>query len=249
MTGPAHFQPVKLTALYRKHLALGAKLGEEGRWRRPEAFTDPEHEAERVRRAVGLADVSPVGKLGLKGQELDKLLEELSGTPLPPASSVCRLRLGQATECLACRLARDECLLLTPPLDLEAVRGALEPRLGSMCVHLTDLTSALAALDLVGPAAPDVLSKLIALDLRPAFFPSLALAQGGLARVHTIVVRLDLGRHLGYRLLIAREHGEFVWDVLLDAGAEFGMIPFGVAAHALLGAESETSSRSTGGRT
>lgn len=249
MTGSAHFHPVKLTALYRKHVTLGAELREEGPWRRPESFTHPEEEAERVRKAVGLADVSPVGKLDLQGQDLDRLLEEVSGAPPPAVNSVGRFLLGESAECLGCRLARDECLLLTAPSDLEAVRAALEPRLETWCAHLTDLTSTLAALDLAGPAGPEVLAKLVALDLRSAVFPPLALAQAGLARVHTIVIRLDLGRHLAYRLLIPREHGEFVWDVLLDAGQEFGMVPFGAAAHARLGAEGETPLRFTGDRT
>lgn len=248
MNGSAQFHPVKRTALYRKHLALGAKLHEEGPWRWPETFGDPEEEAERVGKAVGLADVSPLGKLDLKGQDLDRFLEEVSGVASPAVSAAGRLPLPEAAECLGCLLARDECLLLTAPLDLEVVRGALEPRLGTLCVHLTDLTSALAALDLVGPAAPEVLSKLIALDLRPTVFLPLALAQGELARVHTIVLRLDVGRHPGYRLLVAREHGEFVWDVLLDAGAEWGMIPFGMAAHAVLSAEGGVSPSSAGGR-
>ena len=237
MTDPAAFHPVKLTALYRKHLALGGKFREEGPWRWPEAFTAPEEEVQRVCAAVGLADLSPLGKLDLKGRDLELLLHALAGAPPPSVNSIGRVRLREGPECLCCRLAQDELLLLTAPLDLEAVIGALQPKLGVACAHLTDLTSALAVLDLVGPKAPDVLSKVMALDLRPAVFPPLILAQGGLARVHAIVLRLDLGSHLGCRLLIGREHAEFVWDVLLDAGAEFDIVPFGAAAHALLRAE------------
>lgn len=145
-----------------------------------------------------------------------------------------RGQLPQGPECLGCRLAQDELLLLTAPLDLEAVHDALQPALAGACAHLTDLTSALAALDLVGPSAPEVLSRLIALDLRPTVFAPGTLTQGGLAGVHAIVLRLDLGPHLGYRLLVGRELAECVWDVLLDAGAEFGMAPVGTLAHALL---------------
>ncbi len=234
MTETAAYHPVKLTALYRTHLALGAKFREEGHWRWPEAFTAPEEEVQRVRAAVGLADLSPLGKLDLRGHDLDQLLQALAGAPLPSVSSIGRICLRGASECLCCRLAQDELLLLTAPLDLEAVAGVLQFGLEGACAHLTDLTSALVALDLAGPRATEVVSKVMALDLRPSVFPPLALAQGGLVRMHAIVMRLDLGSNLNYRLLVGREHAEFVWDVLLDAGAEFDIVPFGATVHALL---------------
>ncbi|MGH8057052.1 MAG: sarcosine oxidase subunit gamma family protein [Candidatus Entotheonellia bacterium] len=239
MTDATGFHPVKLTALYRTHLALGAKFREEGMWRWPEAFTAPDAEVQRVRASVGLADASPLGKLDLKGHALDQVLEALAGAPPPAVHAISRISLRAGPECLCCRLARDELLLLTAPSDLEAVTRALHASPGPGCAHLTDLTSALAVLDLVGPNAPEVLSKVVALDLRPAVFPALALTQGGLAGVHALILRLDLGRTLGYRLLVGREVAEFVWDVLWDAGAEFGLVPFGETAHALLRAEED----------
>ncbi len=234
MTDATGFHPVKLTALYRKHLALGAKFREEGMWRWPETFTAPEAEVQHVRAGVGLADLSPLGKLDLKGHALDPVLEALAGAPAPAVHAISRLSLRAGPACLCCRLARDELLLLTAPSELEAVTHALYASPGPGCAHVTDLTSALAVLDLVGPKAPEVLSKVLALDLRPAVFPASALTQGGLAGVHAIVLRLDLGTTLGYRLLVGREVAEFVWDVLWDAGAECGLVPFGATAHALL---------------
>ena len=105
------------------------------------------------------------------------------------------------------------------------------------CMHLTNLTSTLAAVQLVGPYSRDLLCKLTALDLSPRQFADLTCAQGSVAKVHAFVVRADIGSELAYEVYCGREFGEYLWDTLRDAGQEFGVVPFGVAAQRLLRAE------------
>jgi len=213
-------RPYKVSALYRTHLALGASWVQDGEWRLVEAFSDPEVEAERVRQGVGLQDVSAIGKLDLKGRQVERFL---AGVLPRNHLSVLRLR-------------PDHVLLLTPPGHESQVAEGLERALreAPCCAHLTDVTSALSAFNLVGPKAADVLSKLTSLDLRPHSFPNGACAQGGLARVHAIIHREDWGQLPAYRLLFDREHGEYGWEVIRRAGASRSLVPFGLAAARLL---------------
>lgn len=213
-------RPYKVSALYRAHLALGARWTEEGEWRLPESFAEPGVEAERVRGGVGLQDVSAIGKLDLKGHEVERLL---AGFAHQDPLSVLRLR-------------PDHFLLLTLPWvqgqNAEALLQALSQM--SCCAHLTDVTSALSAFALVGPRAAELLSKLTALDLRPQAFPDGSCAQTGFAQVHAIILRKDWGQLPAYTVLLGREHGEYGWEVIQQAGANLGLVPFGLAAARLV---------------
>jgi sarcosine oxidase subunit alpha len=214
--------PYKVSALYRVHLALGARWTEEGEWRLPESFAQPEVEAERVRQGVGLEDVSAIGKLDVKGRGVERFFD---------------LFAARADFSLL-RLTPDHALLLTPPERQEQVAGLLLATLSQEpCAHLTDVTSALSAFALVGPRASEVLARLTSLDLRSRAVPDGACAQAGLAKVHAIISREDWGELPAYRLLLAREVGEYGWEVIRDAGASLGLVPFGLAAARLLRGE------------
>lgn len=225
-------RPVRVSAMHAAQEALGARFREEGDWRVPETYTSAAEEAARVRSGVGLADTSACGKLSVRGDGAAALLGKAAGVDLEPGTAA-RVRVDGAAA-LACRLAEDEVLVLAPVADTAAITGVLA-RLatGAGCTHLTDLTSAYAVVDLLGPRAGDLLARLSPLDLGGV--PTLGVAQGELARVHAILVRL--GRPPGFRALVAREYGAFVWEALLDAGRDLGLTPIGVAARALLESE------------
>lgn len=230
------FSPVRTTAMHQAHLALGARFREVGGWQVADAYTSADDEATRARAAVGLADVSAGGKLGVRGEAVDALIVKVSGGGAPEPGSAARVRLDGA-ESLLCRLAADELLVLTSPDDAAGVGGLLAQAAETVgCAHLTDLTSALAALDLIGPNAPGLLARVSPLDLTPAAAPPLAVVQGELGRVRAIIVRLDLARVPAFRVMVAREYGEFVWNGLCDAGHDLGLTPVGAAARAMLGA-------------
>ena len=60
-------EPVQVSAMHDWHLARGARMMTAGTWLRPERYGDPAEEVAAVRGAVGLIDVSPLGKLRLTG--------------------------------------------------------------------------------------------------------------------------------------------------------------------------------------
>jgi glycine cleavage system aminomethyltransferase T len=221
--------PVRLSAFHAAHQALGARFWEEGGWRVPEAYGRPEDELARARAGVGCADASASGKLLVRGDGAAALLLRATGVELVPGTAA-RVQVN-GTQALACQLAEDEVLWLVALGDSDAV-AAVIGRLaaGGGCVHLADLTAAFAAVDLVGPRALDLLARLSPLPL--GALPTLGVAQGGLAQVHAIVIRL--GRPPGFRVLVARELGLFVWEALWEAGRDLGLTPVGAAARELL---------------
>jgi sarcosine oxidase subunit alpha len=227
--------PLKRTALHHAHVALGAAMVEECGWQRPASYRPPEDELRIVRSAVGLCDISPLGKLDLKGRQIAAGLEHLP--TLPPVGQLLRITLGdQPVRC--CRLTSDQLLLLTDPGPPAAVVQAVgRMTAADACLHLTDLTSSLAAVQLVGPRSRELLRKLTAVDLSAGRFPDLACAQGGVAGVHALVLRADIGGELAYEIYGGREFGAYLWEALTDAGEEFGGVPFGTTAQRRLHGE------------
>jgi sarcosine oxidase subunit gamma len=81
-----------------------------------------------------------------------------------------------------------------------------------------------------GNEAAAMFAKICGVDLRPHRFADLAIAQTSVARLSAIVIRADVAGTPGYHLLADSASAEFLYDVLLDAMAEFGGGPVGLQA-------------------
>jgi sarcosine oxidase subunit alpha len=237
--------PKKMTALHYTHLDAGARMEAEDGWLRPVEYGDVAGEVAAARERVGLADISTVGKLDVKGTEAAAFVA--GALRFPDAADVSGvntgiglLHSGAGTVAVrGCRLTAEHLLLLTPPERAASVWDALtEAAVGHGRAYLTDVTSVLAGLALIGPCAPDVLRKLTALDVSPAALPDGACAETALAGVHALLLHADraYGQAEGpplpaYELYVTRDVAEFVWDALMDAGREYGIAPVGLQAY------------------
>jgi sarcosine oxidase, subunit alpha len=232
-------QPFRCSALYRRHLASGATMTERAGWRTAAHFTGAEVEARRVRDGAGLGDVSWLGKLDVRGTQTDDvatLLERALGAPSASAGGA-----APGLPPRVWRLARGHALVTCGPDERAELAARLPAQAASpaACRHLTDVTSVYAALLLAGPASRAILHQLTPIDVEPEALPDRGAVQGGLAHVHAILLRADLGSAAdvpGYWLLVAREYGEYLWDTVLRAGHRLGIVPFGVGALDALGA-------------
>ena len=105
---------------------------------------------------------------------------------------------------------------LTPSRAI--VFGNVPPSLGAI-----DVTGGWASLALIGPDAERMLNKVTAVDLRERTLPVQACCQGPIFGVNTL-----FGRFADrFELHVCSDSAEFFWDVLMDAGAEFGLRPAG----------------------
>jgi glycine cleavage system aminomethyltransferase T len=226
-------QPFQSSALYRRHLALGATMVDFHAWRVAAHFTSAESEAQRVRERAGLSDVSWLGKLDVRGSLAEQLATQaeatLAGQPsVGTAGTVPRRAWRLAHQHVLVTCGPDEQERLTEQLAGTSQTAGGET--AGACAHVTDVTSVYAALLLAGPRSAEILPKLTSLDVSSAAFPNLSVAQSGLAEVHTIVLRADLPAVPAHWLLVAREYGEYVWGAVLRAGREAGIVPFGLTA-------------------
>lgn len=179
---------------------------------------------------------------------------ELTITDCTPAAKV-QLRAlpgGRAAAALGVpfgRTARDgdgtlvvgsgpgEWLLIGSPGQGAALAAGLE-RLAAQAsgesVTWVDLTHGRALMRLTGSSAPPVLAKLCGVDLSEDMIPDGAAFRSSVASLATDVIRDDLGGSSdgakgapSYLLHCERSSGQYLFDALLQAGAEFGIEPDG----------------------
>ncbi len=86
-----------------------------------------------------------------------------------------------------------------------------------------DLTHGRALIRLTGRRSAEVLAKVCGIDLSEAVTPDGAAFRSAVAELVTDLVRDDRDWVRSYLLHCERSSGQYLFDVLLDAGAEFGV--------------------------
>ena len=115
--------------------------------------------------------------------------------------------------------------------------------------HLVNLTDALASINVAGPNARRVLEKITGADLSDDAFPYLGCREIEVGNgVAARCLRLGFAGELSYELHVGASYARYVWDLLWEAGAAYGIRPFGLEAqnclraekgHVIIGTESE----------
>ncbi len=219
-------RPVALSPLHHQHVELGAEMELVGGWLRPARYASADEALAAVRSAVGVCDVSPIGKLSAMGSGLSGMLT--GAFPDSPTPAVGRA-VRADEEAVVARLTHDEALVMTASrrsTRLDETVAADAPG----CAQVVDVTSGLAAVRIAGPRAPDLLAALTELDVSPDAFPDGSCAQSRFAEIHGTLVRLDAAGLPGYTLLFGREYGDYMWEAIIEAGERHGLVPFGTEA-------------------
>lgn len=88
---------------------------------------------------------------------------------------------------------------------------------------VVDLTHGRALIRILGPTTVDLMAKLCGVDLDDAMTPNGAALRTSVAKVVTDVIRDDRGEIRSYLLHCERSSGQYLFDAVLDAGAEYGI--------------------------
>lgn len=92
-------------------------------------------------------------------------------------------------------------------------------------VSVIDSTHGRAMFRLTGADSASLLEKLCSLDWNDHMTPDGAAVSGSVARVTCDIVRNDLDGARSYLISCDRSYGQYLFDVILDAGQEFGVTP------------------------
>lgn len=191
-----------------------------------------------LRDTVGLVDWSAgIGPIELSGAgALDYLNYVCSNKiDMPVGDVVYTLLLNHNAKIMrdvtVARLSAETFWLFTGKANMPAELFWLNkhvPTDGS--VRLRDLGEMYVALGLWGPNARKVLQAVTQQDVSNDGLPYYAIRDIGVGLAPAKVVRISYAGELGYEIYAPVSFGSHVWDVLMAAGVEHGLVPVGLAA-------------------
>lgn len=226
--------------LHDRHVALGAKFAGFGGWSMPVEYpagTVKEHNA--VRESVGVFDVSHLGKVmvtgpGAAAQVNARLSNDLGKIgPGKAQYTLCLNEEGGIVDDLIAYYASDEKVLLVPNAanSAEVARRVAEG--APEGVEVTDLHRDYAVLAVQGRESDRVLE---AIGL-PVGHDYMTFVEADFEGTGVVVCRSGYTGERGYELIIANEAAGALWDRILEAGAEVGILPCGLGSRDTLRTE------------
>ncbi|HUM06734.1 MAG TPA: glycine cleavage system aminomethyltransferase GcvT [Terriglobales bacterium] len=234
---------VRKTSLNAVHRALGAKMVEFNGWDMPVEYPASigcgivaEHMA--VRTGVGIFDVSHMGDIRLSGPGALDAVQHIS------MNDASRLAIGQAQysallypegtfvdDVIVHRLGGDDFLLVinagTREKDFNWVRDNTR-QFKCRVEHLSDDFTQIA---IQGPRAIDLLQKLTDAHLSAVKF--YWVTRGMVCGLHeTLIARTGYTAEDGFEIYVPSDEvtSARVWNEILEAGKEFGVLPCGLGA-------------------
>lgn len=239
-----NMEPVCYTPMHEWHETHGAKMMAAGLWMRPEHYGDPQGEVETVRNGLGLIDLSTLGKFLLRGPGVPDFLEKVYVNKWKKLE-VGRVRYGVMTteegvvsdDGVTARVDEDLYLMTTTSSGAGRVFETLQWWLQSGWgegVLLVEQTEDRAAMNLAGPDSRRLLQKLTDAPVDSDSFPYLHCRRLTLFGVDCLLMRIGFTGELSYEIHCPRASALHLWTCLMEAGGEFGIVPFGVEAQRVM---------------
>ncbi|MDP8998171.1 MAG: aminomethyltransferase family protein, partial [Pseudomonadota bacterium] len=206
-------------------------------------------EMEVVRHAVGLSDVSSLGKIDVQGKDAAEFLNRLYVNNIE-SLGLGRVRYGAMLnddgllfdDGTVARIGPTQFYVTTTTANAGDVMSWMEFLLQTqwqdLSVHVTSVTDEFGAMALSGPKAREVLAQVfLNEDVSNAGLPHMAVKQFKLQDVHVRVLRMSFSGELGYELHCPAAYTQALWERVLKAGEPQGIKPYGLEALASLRVE------------
>lgn len=250
------FQPLRRTPMHEWHEANGAYFEPVGLWRRTYCYPRAgethhqavEREINNTRTNVGLLDASTLGKLIVKGPDAGKFLDMLY-TNVMSSLPVGKCRYGLmcnengflSDDGVVVRLSEDTWLCHTTTGGADRIHGHMEDWL--QCewwdwqVYTANVTEEYAQIAVAGPKARQLLEKLGGMDVSKEALPFMTFQDGALGNLPARVYRISFSGELSYEIAVPASHGRALWDKLMEAGQDLGVMAYGTEAMHVMRAE------------
>ncbi len=257
----ANHDMCKRTPMHTAQKAAGGVFRRIGVWRRARYFSQDftcRDEIENVRTNVGMLDASTLGKFKLWGPDALKVLQRVY------VSDMSKIQIGKIKYSAMCnedaciiddgvviRRSENEYYFTTSTARAGATVEWMRyhTRYDGWNFHLVNLTDAMGVINLAGPNARHVLAKVTDADLSADAFPYAGYREFKIKDVIPVrAMRLGFVGELSFELHTPSSYMPALWEILEEAGQEFGIRNFGVEAqnvlrmekcHLIIGSESE----------
>ena len=247
---------VRKSPIYDRLVQQGACHGEAFGWERPNwyapdnkeaqyhysygrqnwfAYSAAEHDA--VRTQVGLFDQSSFAKFRLQGRDAPRILNHVCANDVDVApgrivyTQWLNDRGGIEADLTVTRID-DETFLIVTAAETEVRDFAWLQTAISKSAHcvLTNMTSAMGVISIMGPQSRALLQSLTPADMSNAVFPFAHSREIELGYAIVRASRITFVGELGWELYVATEFMQHVYDTIVRGGAEFGIVHAGYHA-------------------
>lgn len=223
-------ETLRRTPLYDLHKALGARIVPFAGWEMPVSYAGILEEARAVRTAVGLFDISHMGRLIVAGEGALDLLQRTT------TNDVSALAPGQAQyslipnpdggivdDIIVYRNAADSFTIVLNASNTAKDIDWFRSHAGEG-VTFNDFTDSTAMIAVQGPAAPELVSRLTGEDLSGV--ARFSFIEGQIAGARAGLCRTGYTGEDGFEVIVDAENAAAVWDALVSQGG----VPCGLGA-------------------
>ncbi len=209
------------------------------RWsfRRSNYFDIVGEEIKAVSGGVGIQDMTPFAKCIVSGPGAEAWLDSILANRIPKTIgrvNLCHLLTptgGVRSEFTVYKTGENAYYLVSAGAYERHDHDVLAKLLpGDGSVRMAPATAQWGVLVVAGPKSRDVLSKVTDTDLSNGAFKWLSGRQISIGPAMTHALRLNFVGELGYELHHPIEHQNVIFDRVMEAGADFGIRPYGIRA-------------------
>ncbi|MDA3022007.1 MAG: glycine cleavage system aminomethyltransferase GcvT [Actinomycetota bacterium] len=231
--------PLKQTPLAERHVAAGAKMADFGGWEMPIEYTGVVTEHSAVRTAVGIFDVSHMGKVRIHGPGAANFLNGLLTNDLDRIASgqaqytmMCNEAGGVIDDLIVYRWADDDIFMVPNASNAPSVVAVLQ-NVAPAGVEIVDLHNDLGIIAVQGPSSKALIESMG----MPADHDYMTMAESRFRGEAVTVCRTGYTGEHGYELVAPVSVLVELWDALLARRDEFGVVRAGLGARDTLRTE------------
>ncbi len=226
---------MKDIALNEIHKNLNAKMVPFAGYNMPVSYEGVNIEHETVRKAVGVFDVSHMGEFLIVGENALDLIQKVC------SNDVSKLVDGQAQyncmpnetggivdDLIVYRFNAEKYILVVNASNIEKDWNWISQH-NTMDATMRDLSDEYSLLAIQGPKAAEAMQSLTNINLSELKFYTFEVADfAGVSNV--IISATGYTGSGGFEIYFKNEDAVEIWNKVMDAGAEFGIKPIGLAA-------------------
>ncbi len=226
---------MKRTPLFNKHVSLGAKMVPFAGFEMPVQYSGLTEEHFAVREKAGLFDVSHMGQFFIEGPGAKDLLQYVATNNADAlkdgkAQYTCLTNEngGIVDDLIVYKIADEKYFVVVNASNIDKDWNHINNHntFGAIMTNASDEMSLLA---IQGPKATEILQKLTPVQLQD--LPYYHFTIGEVAGVQDVIIsNTGYTGSGGFEIYFKNEDAEKLWDELLSAGEEFGMLPCGLGA-------------------
>jgi aminomethyltransferase len=227
---------LKRTPLFEVYKEYGGKTVDFGGWELPVQFSSIKEEHEAVRTKAGLFDVSHMGEIEVKGPDSLDYLQKLMTNDVSKLknggaqyTAMCYENGGTVDDLLVYKIEDDHYLLVVNASNIEKDFDWMQKHLEGN-VKIENLSEGMAQIAIQGPKAEEILQKLSAeQDLGTIGFFKFS-EEVDLNGKKALVSRTGYTGEDGFEIYCDSNDAVSLWEEILEAGKEDGVIPCGLGA-------------------